>query len=1502
MKNIIGGEEKLNEFNNQILDDNKIIDNNISNFVYVNNYDLIINECMKQSKKLSKVKVKISDIYENENNKGEGLKIIEKYVLIGNALYNKKSTIEDKMNSNYSEYQSILNKLKDKDYKYDKILYSQLNKTNDEILIKLINEYYLTDRTNIINMLNEELFNKSTKKIHTVYYPTNNSLDLLNIESLFINDKETSDIFYNILKNINSVKKSDYDNKIDILLNSHIIIPISNDIMWYNNNNYIYNVNDKTKEFLKENKNIMEKKLFYIIDTINNTISDMEKEGYSKNIPNNLKYKSCFYYNDDENNLILEEYKYTNDPVILNQIQILKEHKNNPYFNINSEYYFNYYTNNSLTSLRNCSIIEKNNNFVNKKNNVEMKTINNSSLNIIGYFITNKDDIKYNDLKEYSYNDFLDQIENKLKDKEVISGYWLFSENDNKRLKSFNNFENNNLLCKAISEQLFDDIITININIINNKLKKINNYEELLLLINNQFDKLKGFNNKSENKELYTLNDTLNNYKTKWNIEIQNIIYKFLTTYNKKNKDITKNKYDKLYGFENIIKLPEIKDINKDKILNIEINKDIINKNNDNINGCICQHYISWNELNKSYKTKNNDYEKLLNQFMSEFVSINAHKEYICKICGDKLDISTYVQDGQFSNNIFIATDINISIGKIEDNPKYSMYKGIYGIINGIKSRIINYAKLFNIYEYQDINKKQKEGINQLTKDTIDLINYNLLLWKDKYNEYNKNKETNYNINPNISDFFIFPFNNELYDTHTEFKDIHKTIKQNNASIYICILFINLLSKDQILNLSMNKDCNYDIFEKLFNKILNNIKIQIDKNNIVNINKYPILCYIIYNFSYNLVHYNRYKLNNKSNNEEITTKEKIALIIKCMITIIDIINTINIIFFDLNNNDVDLNSDIFNYYQKYYLKFQNRLIKIYNDTSLIPSLRYNKDKIIDIAKFNNNDIILGYDIDYNKVNYFKYLEKLDNFVILPQYNNIILNNENKHNQLLYNDLEFNKYTTCKDGQPHEWDGEDKLIKGIKCKICNIDYDNLNKITYKNIKDNVENYYLNKISLKFCPNGLAHIFNEKRKCTICGYIEGEKMKEKDLKELKNNYYNKKIIEEKDKKEELKIDEKKIKLYLSDKIINEELKLFINKVKKFYDIIEENNVIINIDKTSYTFNYNYNGNKLDKPLILDEDNIKHTELNGKKVFYYKQKDITIYYNEQTLSLIGYKVLNKNFVEYNAYLNCRCIINYSLSDILTYLFIPKYVDNNKFIYLSNEDILNTYYNNICNFLNKINILLNKINNNKNKEIKSNNNKNQEGHIKTIDDIIKYNNNYINELVKSYEGKYNKFIIDNKCKETLKYIYLETINKIKDYDKKDYLLSLQLFNEMNFNTFYNFSLVYLLKRLNDILNNDSLMTKIIIKLITYEYNNNYQNFQNINLVVFGNIIYASPTYNEYLTYDINLTSESEISTSEEELEENGGFDIDNFRDVDENGEIISDDEDYENFAYNSD
>ena len=58
-----------------------------------------------------------------------------------------------------------------------------------------------------------------------------------------------------------------------------------------------------------------------------------------------------------------------------------------------------------------------------------------------------------------------------------------------------------------------------------------------------------------------------------------------------------------------------------------------------------------------------------------------------------------------------------------------------------IKNNIIKIAGFVNVNQYATKNKKTENDINQLTKDTIDLIVNTLSLWHNKYTEYNNIKE-----------------------------------------------------------------------------------------------------------------------------------------------------------------------------------------------------------------------------------------------------------------------------------------------------------------------------------------------------------------------------------------------------------------------------------------------------------------------------------------------------------------------------------------------------------------------------------------------------------------------------------------------------------------------------------------------------------------------------------------------------------------------------------------
>ena len=218
--------------------------------------------------------------------------------------------------------------------------------------------------------------------------------------------------------------------------------------------------------------------------------------------------------------------------------------------------------------------------------------------------------------------------------------------------------------------------------------------------------------------------------------KIENIIYHFLETNNKDLED----KFNKLYGYEDANKLTSVNLVENKHHIDINLTDDRYIENNtvNEYEGLICQHHISWEQINKS---NSSNYQSLLTGFISKYVESDIHGKYVCKSCGEPIDIEEYVQEIIKSDGTMVVTSF-VAIGRIEDDKKYKDYLGIDGVINNIKNNIIKIAGFVNVNQYATKNKKTENDINQLTKDTIDLIVNTLSLWHNKYTEYNNIKET----------------------------------------------------------------------------------------------------------------------------------------------------------------------------------------------------------------------------------------------------------------------------------------------------------------------------------------------------------------------------------------------------------------------------------------------------------------------------------------------------------------------------------------------------------------------------------------------------------------------------------------------------------------------------------------------------------------------------------------------------------------------------------------
>lgn len=1446
-------EEEINKKENEEIE-------NYKNKLYENEFDKIIINIINGKNVENIFKIEEYKIISNE--------IIKKYQLITNS-YLKNKNITEKDTENYAEYKGIVNKLNSMpDSRIDKLLNVNINNKQQKIL----SYYELNDRKIIINLLNNELFNNSKKIIKTIYYPKASNVDIIAIEDVFKDNEKEINIFYDMIKN--EIKESNNDDKINKLINSKIVIPIVSDFMWIDNPNEIYKI-DKTHKVKKES----EEKIFYIINKINQTTSKLENNDNSI-INDNLKFKNAIYYSMVENNNIINDNLFTSNQMIKSNIDFLLEHQYNPYFNLKSKYYFNYYFTNTLTAIRLISIEEKNSKYISKNQKIQLRTNNNYNFNIVGFMIYDGliDNIKYSDLNEINYNKFLDCVNDKLNNNNFKGGYWLFSENDKNRIVNFNEDLDNNLLCKKLTELLYDDVNNIHNKIIINKIKKCLSYDEMLNVIKSELLKFypNQVDNKLINEDLLTLSDEDKEYIDIKMEEIENGIFNFLNSHNKELKD----KYDILYGFENINKLKEAKYLKSPETVNIDLTDEtyLDNIKKDELEGYICQHHISLDDIKISKKNKNYNYQNLFSSFVSSFVEIDVHGKYICKSCNQLIpEIEDYAQEIVKSGNKLVITGA-ISIGKIEDDEKYKDFIGIDGVINNIKNNIIKVADFVNIPQYAIKSKKTENAINQLTKDTIDLLQNTLSIWNKKYLEYNNIKEQKYGIIRILSDLFIWPFDNNLYKNDTVYKDINKLNKQNNAILYVAINLINAISKDQIINLTKNKDCNYSVYEN-FSKFFNNCKIQITKEQISPIINYPVLGYTIFNFAFNLVKYNRF---NDLKGREKNSKLKTELILKAFYTICDIMNVINLIYFDLA--DTNENSDIFNFYQRYYLNFLNHLNIIYSDNSFISSLRFDNNKQYDIVKYINNDVLLTDKIE----DYYDVSIGIKNIKVRNYHNLFDVSINNKFiekDKINYNDLINNKFIFCPDGKIHKWKNNNV---DIFCSKCNISYNQLIKSKeYDNLNDNIKYEFLQILANRYCINAKKHKFilvKDKRICELCKYEEGTKLNKNELNKLKDNYYKSNIIDN-----ESYNDDENIKIISDYNILKKEFDTFKKYVKNNYNIINENNITINLNDISYTVNHTYNGIKLDNPYILSDKEVIHTELNGKKVLMFKEKSVNVYYDENSLKLIGH-IINNKFTPYNGYIDYHLIINYDIQSFIENLFLPKYLIN--VYYLSYEDVFYTYYSNLIKFINGIILIVNKINNN---------NKNVD-----IDKIINFNTYLINRsnildiIVSSYNGN-KKFNINNKCLDILKLGFEKYNKKFLDIKQPEaFENSIKLFKENNFNDFKIFSLIILMKLLNSLLIDDNKFIKQIIKFIIYTYLSNYQNDYSKYLLKFTDEIYA-PAFiygdmnNINIDYETNKDDNKDDNNDETKYIDDA-IDIDKFQDVDEDGNIIEDDEDNNN------
>lgn len=1325
------------------------------------------NNIIEFSRTQSNYKLKIDNFFNTESNANiikttnlinEFIEYIER-IISGNKKdlqQNEKISVElDDFLKEYGEnnINKIVNLYKKEITKNKVVIQHNIIK----IMIYL-NLYKTSEKKEIFNIIESTETSNGEFIFIDVVVPKTSFIDYSSIESIlepYEIKTSTPETIYKLInenysENITEAQKyfTDFDLKIQKLLDTHLIVPIVDDFLLYHKDNIRY---EKHLSNSIDKKKKEDTKIKYIVNKIN-TVSD-----YYKN-PSELK--KLFYVPLENRNAVLTN-TYEDLKIISKMKNIVKIDNENtdllndlinyrlyPYISFKefkkNGFFFN--PNNTTDALRNCSI-----NDIGKESFDVLQTrilSENMTVNIIGFAIINSSDTidcidmnSFINISDESNNPLQVMkmlLENKIKNlcfpnlksnTELKKNYfWLFDLDKQKYSVPYYDISpnmNKNDIVKILSAYLYDWVMESVINLIRDDVNST--HPKLITEYVNNFESIK---NKFED---------INNQQYSTNLnELEYLMYYVKS---KKVTDIYDYKEDEFPGlYGNVVKLPlvpkkklptiQVAKIKPDfKILSkaiknneeqIDIDLEIYNNDtNEHING-ICQHIISWDKIGELKKQNDLRYSDLVYEFIQQYLEINPAQDFICKSCKSSINIKRYILDGSFDNSTQSFVTFSVIVDSpLEDFPEYEKLKTSIKSLDKIIDRISSIINFQGLFGSSYTNRSKRKNI---IKDILDIIiEHNKYLKKTSYYPNRDKYIKSYGINKNISNIWVFELENNIFIYSSKEKDFYKSVKFNNIISYTIIILIMELTDSIILSLTNDlKICSYFIYKKIGHTLFENINIIVNKSNDIKpIKNYPILCYIIYIISCFITKYNIWADTISTESNIIDRKKNFLIIQKSIInTIVEILNSI------LQVDAEKLKTQKIYLYEmfqnKYYFKL-NELFKDFNLTKKLDKMylsdnivKQQKQLLIDSSKFdikpNLSNIFNNYVYDDL---YYKYSKKycLERLVC-PFYDKKKLVPLNKISNL----------TNCIGGEFHNFKANGK---NLVCTICNQEANPKNFIpdSEKIIGERYIILYLRKLAQKYCQSGQLHKFEYNKKsdstlCLNCKYIKGKPITYSD-KELYKLYNT---VEEKIRKNNIIIAEMISKYNnLSNEEISSITSLFnkivykyeknsndiIKTINHFLEFIQKllgtdlliNNQTYNLYSNIYIIDHDYIGNKLSPPIKIYEKDKKiriienHSHYKRDVLVYTLQKNTKyeLFYDLEEKIFLGYRELNKQYKDSNNH-KLKIKINYSLKNILILIGFTRQNINIKDFYpeiigFSKENFENKFKNfNMEEFINKI------------------------------------------------------------------------------------------------------------------------------------------------------------------------------------------------------------------------
>ena len=636
-------------------------------------------------------------------------------------------------------------------------------------------------------------------------------------------------------------------------------------------------------------------------------------------------------------------------------------------------------------------------------------------------------------------------------------------------------------------------------------------------------------------------------------------------------------------------------------------------------------------------------------EFVQKYVVRNREEDFICRSCGTQVNIRNYVLDGSYDDEgRFVSFSMPMDI-PLEDIPEYEKYKSSIRHIEKIVERLASIAGISTLIGASTTIRMR---VRRIVKDTIDLLLVHNSNLKNIYKE-RSDKISAYGLNKELTNLFVFELDNNIFVYSSKDKDFYKPIKRNNILIYILFFIILELTDSQLYFMTGDKICNYYLFSRVGISWFQDILIRRNnKNVVVPILNYKVLCYLIFYMSclitrYNLWHYEATEEAKKKFNPQIQ-----RTIIQ---TFIDFFNSFIEVYGRKKKNYIyDLIAN--RLFMKMETTFKNNeileRIKSIEDKKIIIDGKKAKIVKTQVKSIKLNDEFSQ--ADYLGISEWMFCKPAKFFI--------------KRRSFTFPNLySISNITNCEIGTFHNWQVKDG--KEV-CSICGISMDQTtdNLELAEEITDNYKILILRKIAARYCQSAQLHNFikQENLKCSVClkcnvGDVDSLNLEQ--LQELKNSVTLMKKSRDNGKKS------KPPPLKDYHKFINE-IKADYGETKEhkddFYRFIEDfilqiedvigKDVNINNSNTylrydTYIIDHDHNGFPIDNPIIIrNKDNRinlrrDHPFFKTDVIFYTNNKlQIEVYYDATTRLLLGYKEKNKEYQnarKQNIYLK----VNYSI-----------------------------------------------------------------------------------------------------------------------------------------------------------------------------------------------------------------------------------------------------------------